>query len=536
MSHSRRHFLQYSAALIATLGAAAAGHRYLHPPPELRVWRHGLALGHRIRDGLTLPASMPTYRCPILIVGSGAAGLAAAWYLARSGQRQFCLAQGIEADGNAAAAHYSGLAAPTGAHYLAPPAGNAAHIHTLLRDLAILGEDGRYRETDLVYAPEARLWYQGRWQDGLLPEEDDDSRRFFAHIAQLKTARGRDGLPAFAIPIAHASRDPQWLDLDKQTFAQWLDAHRYTSPTLRWYLDYCCRDDYGQDSRVVSAYAGLHYFAGRGHNDETVLTWPQGLAHLCAGMRRHAALQRVPHWLSPPQNADASVLDASAVAIEERDDGVDIILRHNQYGDFIRLQVAHLICAAPLYVVRRILRRAETYGFRDNLPDYAPWLVANFLLHGNLPESNGQMPAWDNVVYGGAGLGYVHAGHQTLAVAPSAYRVFTSYTALNHAAPDEVRRHLLHATDAELLQLASQDLHAVYGDHFARRTVLADLHVRAHAMSIPSVGYRTAPLLQKLQNHRSRIVFAHSDLSGYSVFEEAVHWGVEAARAVLSGA
>ena len=48
------------------------------------------------------------------------------------------------------------------------------------------------------------------------------------------------------------------------TFAAWLDARRPApTPHLRWYLDYCCRDDYGAGAAQVSAWAGLHYFASR---------------------------------------------------------------------------------------------------------------------------------------------------------------------------------------------------------------------------------------------------------------------------------
>ena len=36
-----------------------------------------------------------------------------------------------------------------------------------------------------------------------------------------------------------------------------------TSPAMRWYADYACRDDYGALARDTSAWAGVHYFASR---------------------------------------------------------------------------------------------------------------------------------------------------------------------------------------------------------------------------------------------------------------------------------
>jgi len=81
--------------------------------------------------------------------------------------------------------------------------------------------------------------------------------------------------------------------LDTLTFAAWLDAQALTDPQLRWYLDYCCRDDYGATAAEVSAWAGLHYFASRhgfhppgdeAAEREAVLTWPEGNALLTRRM------------------------------------------------------------------------------------------------------------------------------------------------------------------------------------------------------------------------------------------------------------
>ena len=44
---------------------------------------------------------------------------------------------------------------------------------------------------------------------------------------------------------------------------------------------------------------------------------------------------------------------------------------------------------------------------------HAPWLVANLHLDAALDDRPGAPPSWDNVVYGGAGLGYVDAMHQS---------------------------------------------------------------------------------------------------------------------------
>jgi hypothetical protein len=51
-----------------------------------------------------------------------------------------------------------------------------------------------------------------------------------------------------------------------------------------------------------------------------------------------------------------------------------------------------------------------------------------------------------------------------------------------------------------------------------------------HAMSIPVPGLRGSAALQALSRPAGRVHFAHSDLSGYSVFEEAFSHGMRVGR------
>jgi len=97
-----------------------------------------------------------------------------------------------------------------------------------------------------------------------------------------------------------------------------------------------------------------------------------------------------------------------------------------------------------------------------------------------------------------------------------------------------IHRQLLAAEPRDLLDIAAQDLLAAYGKRFWQHVAHIGITVRAHAMSAPSAGYLSQPTLLALRQHQSRLHFAHSDLSGYSVFEEAAWWGVEAARRILA--
>ena len=540
----RRRFLASAAALSVAASASWLGYRYLNRPPTVSLVKAGLPAGHMLRDGSLNRPPESEHTCETLVLGSGAAALSAAWYLARHGHNNFLLAEGFERNGNNAAYTAHGLYAPTGAHYLAQPSAESVYVRAMLEEFGIIegyGADGRpvYSDTDLVNAPDERLFYQGRWQHALLPVQDQDSRRFFALVQSLKTLRGSDGRKVFAIPVALSSQDSRWRALDTQTFAQWLDAEGYRSPTLRWYLDYCCRDDYGQSAGHVSAFAGLHYFAARGNReDATVRTWPDGLNHLSERLRRAARLQTLERQ---PENREWSFrlpagLDAAAVHISENADAVSVLLRHNVSGRTVRIAAKNLICAIPLNVAARITEQPERYGFSPRpAGEHAPWLVSNFVLRGFPPETGRSELAWDNIVHGSGGLGYVCATHQHIYVAKPEYTLFTAYTALDNAPPAEVRRRLLAAEARDLIEPAAQDLLAVYGRRLWRHVEHIAITARGHAMSVPQPGYLSRSDLAALRRHRSRIVFAHSDLSGYSVFEEAVYWGVEAAKKILDG-
>ena len=75
---------------------STANHRFLLTVSACR-W------GHLLRDGELLQAPARRYECNTLILGGGAAGLGALWYLAKHNHRDVLLAEGFERNGNNAA-------------------------------------------------------------------------------------------------------------------------------------------------------------------------------------------------------------------------------------------------------------------------------------------------------------------------------------------------------------------------------------------------------------------------------------------------
>jgi hypothetical protein len=130
-------------------------------------------------------------------------------------------------------------------------------------------------------------------------------------------------------------------------------------------------------------------------------------------------------------------------------------------------------------------------------------------------------------------LGYVDAMHQSTRPYPGP-TVLTSYWALGGDDDAQSR-----ANRARLLQRPWREWAADVVADIARahpdlpgKIGRVDLMRYGHAMSIPVPGVRGSAALQSLARPHGRLHFAHADLSGYSVFEEALYHGRRAAADV----
>ena len=532
----RRSFvLSSGGASLAALASGAGFARWQEMAPTIHT--PGRAEGHFLRDRRQLPAPGSIVETDVVVLGSGVAGVSAAWKLGQEGARALMI-DGPEPFGNAAGARYGDLECPLGAHYLPLPSMEATHVRAMLADLGVitrghLEERPTYDERYLVHAPEERLLVGGQWQESLVPglgataADLAEQRRFFAAMEHLRALRGADGRRLFVFPVALSSSDPAHAGLDRISFRQWLDREGYRSPGLHWYLNYCCRDDYGVRYERISAWAGLHYFAGRdgkaaNAQDAAVLTWPGGLAPLGAAIAARSGIER---------------RSGTAVSVKRKNDGVEALCFRLENGvpTTFLVRARKAICAMPLFVASRVVENIAGLGFdpQRHLPEYAPWMVANFVMH-KPPREEGELPlAWDNVVQSEPGLGYVVSTHQDIRVQPAERSVFTAYVALSDRSPAQARAWMQKATPEALIALASADLKAAYGWKLAPCVERVDITLRAHAMAIPAPGFRANAGLAALREVDGPILFAHADLTGFSVFEEAAWWGWRAAERAL---
>lgn len=545
MTTRRSFIVNAGAAGLAGLASAAGFQLWQRIATEVRT--PGREQGHFLRDlgkrHGTLPPPSETITTDVAILGSGVAGLAAAWKLQRAGHTDMLMIDGPQPDGNAAGGHFGSrpgeLAYPTGAHYLPLPSPESTHVREILADLGILQGDPYaerpvYDERFILHAPEERLLFKGAWQDGFLPTEGvpawelAEHQRFFREVERLRALRGADGRRPFVFPTVLSSTDPAWQALDRITLKAWLEREGYRAPTLHWYLNYCCRDDYGTRYDKVSAWAGLHYYCSRwgkaaNAGNGAWLTWPGGLAPLATQLAAHSGVTR---------------RAGTVFSVRETAAGVEALcftLENGKPRSYL-VKARKAIVAMPVYVAARVVEGIRALGFDPALhtPSYAPWMVANFLMK-DFPRELPHAPlCWDNVVYGEPGLGYVVSTHQDIRVTPPDKTVFTVYVALSDRTPQAAREWMMDASPAALLALASRDLEAAYGWAFAPCVEKAEITLRGHAMAAPLPGFRSNAGLRALREHDGALLFAHADLSGFSVFEEAAWWGIRAAERALA--
>lgn len=525
MKADRRTVLGIGAVAAAAAGSALAydlAREPALPPGDLSG--ADLARGHRLREGHFPPPSR-TEEVDLIIAGGGVAGLSAGWRLADAGFDRFKLLELEDrVGGNARGGRNQVSAYPLGAHYLPVANQEAKALQHLLRQIGMItgDRDGRpvYDPDQLCADLQERIFWQGRWQDGLIPRTgltDRDRRDLASFAAAMRTFSqhaGNDGQPAFAVPMAYSSRDAELTALDRISFARWLDQQGWQSPVLRAYVRYAMRDDYGTEPAEVSAWAGIHYFASRrgwaanGAGDNE-LTWPEGNQRL---VRRLA--QFFPHNIAAGQVVHSVTREGDRVLIDSYD---------TERNDTVRLRARAAILAMPHFVAKRVCGELN-----DNEPlSYAPWLVANVTVD-RPPRGRGVPLAWDNVSATSNSLGYVVATHQG-PDAIAAHTVLTWYMPLSDMPPATARRLLIERPANDWKRIVRDDLLMMNPD-LDGAIQRIDLWRWGHAMIRPTPGF-----LGRADRVAARppLFLAHSDLSGLSLFEEAHYHGVRAAEGAM---
>jgi hypothetical protein len=522
---NRRAFLAGSAAALSAAVLYPVVRRS-RPPIAGDLLGASFGVGHLLRGG-GLPAPSRERRVPVVIVGGGISGLSAGWKLAKAGLTDFeILELEPQCGGNSRCGGNSVSRYPWGAHYVPVPSEESRAVRELFGELGVIERydvSGRpvYKEEFLCFSPQERLYIHGRWQDGLLPlvgasrHDHEEYARFRDLVRAARARRGNDGRRAFAIPMELSSRDQEILDLDRFSIRDFLLHENFTSHHLHWYVDYACRDDFGCRAADVSAWAGIHYFASR-TEDSAVLTWPEGNGWLVERLRENVSRQlRTNALVYRMEDSGGSVALSVFDPVERRS---------------TRLLADHVIFAASKHTLRFILAGSADLRHLDEF-QYSPWMVANLTLREFPQERKGAPICWDNVIYESRSLGYVVATHQSLRTHLDG-TVLTYYQPLVGASAHEEHRRLLETPWSEWAESILRDLskpHPEIRDLVSR----LDVFRWGHAMVRPRPGFLWGDARRRAAASIGNIHFAHSDLSGFSIFEEAQYRGVAAAERVL---
>ncbi len=520
--------------------AACRREEVLPPLPPGEIVGTSDVFGHRLRDGLRVEVPQDAWAdVPVVIVGGGVAGLTAAWRLKSAGFNDFVLMELESAPGGTARSGSNRfISFPWGAHYIPTPMKENTPLISLLSEMGVVeGTDKNGEpvvgEQFLCRDPEERVFYKGRWYEGLYlhageSEEDKQQlQKFNAEVDHWIAWRDGRGRRAFTIPVSACSDDAEVTTLDRMSMLDWMNQRGLTGPRLRWWIDYACRDDYGMTLDQTSAWAGLFYFCSRvatpGVESQSLITWPEGngrlVRHLFEKAKANIQLDRAAVELIPVQEQDRHRVDVITIDREGR----------NPRG----FRAQRVIFGAPQFMARHIVR-----PYRDNPPPhisefhFGAWMVANLTLKDRPKQGPHDFPlAWDNVLYESPSLGYVVATHQRgLERGPT---VLTYYYPLVDENAPAARARLLGTDWRGWAEVTLSDLSRAHPDI---RNLVERLDVMrwGHAMIRPRTGFMWGQARREAAKPFRSVHFAHSELSGVALFEEAFDAGLRVADEILS--
>ncbi|OJX37201.1 MAG: hypothetical protein BGO87_14750 [Flavobacteriia bacterium 40-80] len=486
-------------------------------------------LGHRLwTKDFPVPTEKERYK--FVIIGGGVSALSAARALIKTNEEDFVLfeLEGI-AGGNSSSGSNNYSAYPLGAHYV--PAINLHH-----KELAVFFEeeniitgyqDGKavYHPEYVCHSPQERLFIDYQWVEGIEPNNrlDDDCNgqflRFSSQMKDYRSAKGTDGRFIFDLPLAYSSTDADYLTLDKLSMKDWMEQEEYIHPNLLWYVNYCCMDDYGQGIDRVSAWAGIHYFTSRKHDlyseHQELLTWPEGNGFLIKCLEKYVKGKQF--------------LQHVVYNIDVQKDKVVLNVFDERRNISKQIYAERIILATPQYINRYLLPdRKINYGKFC----YSPWILATLVLE-RFPLSEGAELSWENVIFQGKGLGYIYNQHQNLTQYESPF-VITYYRALDGGNLKEERKKLQRYSDEYWKNEVLEDLKTVHPE-IEKYLVSIEIFKRGHGMISPSINFLfSEDKKEALKPIGDKVFFAHTDLSGISLFEEAFYQGTRAVEQMLN--
>ncbi|SDQ32650.1 NAD(P)-binding Rossmann-like domain-containing protein [Chryseobacterium soldanellicola] len=492
----------------------------------LKITGTNHVLGHKLwaKD---FPKFTEEIRTKYLVVGGGISGLSACRFFSQNNENDYLLLEMEDhLGGNSSNGQNKFSKFPLGAHYLPLPNKENTEIIDFLKECNIYQGDDENGEPildeyQMTFPQQERLFFKNSWQNDIVPqkgiseETQKEFDRFFKLMDGFRDKKGEDEKYFFAIPVEDSSEDSGLIQLEKMLFKSFLGTENFKSEELLWLLDYSCRDDYGLGIDYVSAWAGIHYFAGRKNNwskkyKDQVFTWPEGNARLAKHFSKYTEEKSLTKHL---------VFD-----VKLNENKVEVLSFDNIQKKTKKIIAEKVLFATPQFVNERIFNDKRTKYF-----NYVPWLLTTITLKNEF--GGDEELAWDNVIYGSDGLGYIYDQHQNVDQILGE-KVITYYRSFSTDDCRKARKKLYSMKESELKSLVLDDLkkaHPLIEDFI----IEMQFHKIGHAMiaPIPNQIFRNA--YEAKQPIDGKIFFAHTDLSGISIFEEAFYQGWRTAEKMI---
>ncbi len=534
-SITRRQFIKHATisgcGIAAALGAVGLK-EWFKKSNLIQITSHDLnSLGHQVREQLSEKSTNTSESIDVAIIGAGISGLSAGYFLEKSGFQNFKIFEmNSVAGGNAEYFNSKHGKASWGAHYLPIIRNDDSLLKDFLKEHNIItGESNglpNYNEEYLCHDPHERLFIRGRWQDSLIPqtalepEALKEIQEFLKFTDSLKSQKGSDGKFLFSIPVDDSSADPDFRKLDQMSFKAYLLQKNWKSEALHWYTNYACLDDFGTTSEATSAWAGLHYFCARNGKaanteEQSVLTWPEGNGFLSDCLQK---------------NIKKKIYANSLVRkISKKDNFFEIQISNTKENTYQKFEAKKVIYCLPRYTAPFVI---DNYPKTESLK-YYPWIISHMYLEKAALEKNHAL-AWDTVRFLSSDLGYINNYHQYITQNTNEVLI-TFYSVFADGTPRENRK-LLSSWNSEEIKKDLLTKLEKYHPGIESAIQSIDYRILGHAMISPAVNFIWNERKNVLPSEWNGIHFAHSDMSGISIFEEAFHRGHQAFLKVKNAA
>ncbi len=490
---------------------------------------------HRMRDGkLEIPSLTP--EGPLhdaIVVGSGISGLMAAWDLARGGLEDILIYEKEDyPGGHACKGTANGTDYSRATWSLARP--RDRFLTQILSDLDVIesiGADGtpKIRPEYVGPPPQQNILIEGQWYRGAAWDGHDaeqvlptlpmperyrrDMLDFTREMLEWPSRKGRDGLPAFAMPVEEASRDAELLELDRITMAEYGRRRGWGQQMIEG-LDGWSAGMIGGLASEVSAYAFLS-FNSLGQAGEDI-TLPGGNAWLAERLVKKVGKNRIRTGIM-------------VVRIENRADEIRAILLDPRSGRFSMRRARCAVLACPKHITGRMvpeMRTPERLAYRDF--KYGALLMGTASVR-HTPVLEGVELAWSQYAEGTFSDGFMIGDYNSERWRqgdPRRPNVLCVYAPLAGKAS---RAELLEKPWSHWADLMAGDLEFMVPG-ISEDLTRIDINVWAHHMVIPFPGFLTGTHRHAVCRPLGRITFAHTDRHGMPSFELAARAGHDAAR------